>query len=894
LKSNLRLRIDHYLRKRRKGLLKLDGTLKKYPDIIHLVTQRPVNLSKVSHELIYLKKKLGAGWVSEVENLIQELLAKKKCITDAANIHVSLVRALATIDVERAIEIGLKYVYETNDERVMKTTVNLLLSLRKKQQAWNLLQSFNDSKWSIDKREEIMRKDGLSEDYERNYLDLIGRNELEIDHKPSVLIYGDLDTNIIDGSSVWLMSIAQTFMDTDVSVHLLLKSNIKRKVLLNPLLGSVDIKIIEPKHFGIQEDKISAEDAIQLIEILDGIYGGYKSIILRGLEVNSFSLGKKSFWKRVYPYLTDYYFIDIDGSRKNKPQTDVLIPDLAKFVGGFFVQTQQIKEDLSKQFGVPLDKMLLLPPMIPDVEDVEFGRKMIDKIKIGYSGKIAPLWGITELIRSTESMEDFEIHIIGDKVHSNTPDYPNFYSEIISLLENSPHVIWHGGMKRSEALDVMREMDVAWCYRSPLLESNTLEISTKLIENTRQGIPSIVTRNSLNEELFGIDYPLFVSDAKEIGTLLEGLIPIIETIDFEKYSIQSKANQITNIRETIISPFIDNLFSDQDEEPKRIVLNGHDLKFIGEFESYLKLKGHLVKRDKWGWGEPLDLDRSKCLVKWGEVVFSEWGLANSVWYSNNVTDEQTHIVRIHLQEVNERARVFPINIETEGVNKFVFVAEHVRSEAIELFDWDSEKTTVIPNFVDVDRLGQEKLPSANKTLGIIGIVPQRKRLDRALNLISKLAAKDPSWKLIIKGKNPRDIEFMKAPNRASEMIYYEEQFRRMENNPILKSAVTWDEYSISLSSWYRKIGFVLSPSDFESFHYSIADGVASGATPVVWPWDGAKEIYTDDWVVANTDEAYDKIQSSLTNSVSALENREIINNKYGLDAVFLQLENTMW
>ena len=135
---------------------------------------------------------------------------------------------------------------------------------------------------------------------------------------------------------------------------------------------------------------------------------------------------------------------------------------------------------------------------------------------------------------------------------------------------------------------------------------------------------------------------------------------------------------------------------------------------------------------------------------------------------------------------------------------------------------------------------------------------------------------------------------MKAPNRASEMIHYEEQFRRMENNPILKSAVTWDEYSISLSSWYRKIGFVLSPSDFESFHYSIADGVASGATPVVWPWDGAKEIYTDDWVVANTDEAYDKIQSSLTNSVSALENREIINNKYGLDAVFLQLENTMW
>lgn len=894
MKSNFRVRIDHYLRKRRKGLLNLDGNLKKYPQLINFATQRPVKLTKISHEIISLKKKMGAGWVDEVEKLVQELLAKKKCTTDAANIHVSLVRALATIDVERAIEIGLKYVYETNDERVMKSTVNLLLSLRKKQQAWNLLQSFNDSKWSIDKREEIMRKDGLSEDYERNYLDLIGRNELEIDHKPSVLIYGDLDTNIIDGSSVWLMSLAQTFIDTDVSVHLLLKSNIKRKVLLNPLLGSVDIKIIEPKHFGIQEDKISAEDAIQLIEILDGIYGGYKSIILRGLEVNSFSLGKKSFWKRVYPYLTDYYFIDIDGTRKNKPQTDVLIPDLTKFVGGFFVQTQQIKDDLSKQFGVPLDKMLLLPPMIPDVEDVEFGRKMIDKIKIGYCGKIAPLWGITELIRSTESQEDFEIHIIGDKVHANTPEYPNFYSEIMPLLENSPHVIWHGGMKRSDALDVMSQMDVAWCYRSPLLESNTLEISTKLIENTRQGIPSIVTRNGLNEELFGTDYPLFVSDAKEIGNLLEGLVPIIETIDFENYSIQCNDNQISSIREKVISPFIVSLFSNQADEPKRIVLNGHDLKFVGEFESYLKSRGHLVRRDKWGWGEPLDLDRSKSLVKWAEIVFSEWGLANSVWYSNNLSHEQTHIVRIHLQEVNERARIFPTNIETKGVDKFVFVAEHVQSEAIKLFDWNPASTIVIPNFVDVDRLNQAKLPSANKTLGIIGIVPQRKRLDRALNLISRLASTDPSWKLIIKGKNPRDIEFMKAPNRSNEMKYYDEQFKRIENDPILNSAVKWDEYSISLSSWYRKIGFVLSPSDFESFHYSIADGVASGSIPVVWPWDGAKEIYTEDWVVTNTDEASNLIQSSITDSEIISSNREIINNKYGLEVIFSQLENTMW
>ena len=110
----------------------------------------------------------------------------------------------------------------------------------------------------------------MSDDYERNYLELIGRNELEIDHKPSVIIYGDLDTNIIDGSSVWLMSLCEAFTQTDVSVHLLLKSDISREIFVKPLIDTLDIKIIEPKHFGIQDGKISAEDAINLIEILMG------------------------------------------------------------------------------------------------------------------------------------------------------------------------------------------------------------------------------------------------------------------------------------------------------------------------------------------------------------------------------------------------------------------------------------------------------------------------------------------------------------------------------------------------------------------------------------------------------------------------------------------------
>ena len=867
--------------------------MKSYPKLIFLATERPVNLPNISHELLKIKKENPTSWISIIEDIIEQLLDMKKCKTDAANIHVSLLRALSTQDVEQAVEIGLKYVDRTKDERTMKTTVNLLLSLRRNQDAWELLQSFNDSKWSLDKREEILRKDGLTDDYENNFLDLIGRNELEIDHRPAILIYGDVNMNIIDGSSVWLASIAEAFADTNVEIHLLLKNNIERDILLQPLNKYGEIKIIEPKHFGIKHSKISPEEAVQLIEILDGIYGGYRSIIIRGLDVATNVLGKKSLWKRVYPYLTDYYFIKNDGKRINKVNTEEIIPDLGKFAGGFLIQTKQIMDDLEESFGINPNDMTLLPPMIPDIGIEEKENDMISLVKIGYSGKIAPLWGITELINSTRDRENIEIHIIGDKIHSNTAEYPNFVEEVTSLLEDSQHVIWHGGMSRTESIEIMKNMDVSWCYRSPILESNTLELSTKLIENTRLGIPSIVTRNQLNEEFFGNNYPLFVSNAREIESLLIGIDEILENFDYSDFSEKSTEYQISNVRKNRIIPFIDDLFKNENMDSKRIVLNGHDLKFIGEFESYLKIKGHQVKRDNWGWGEPLDIERSKSLLKWADVIFSEWGLANSVWYSNNKNAQQKHVVRIHLQEINERAKGFPLNIESTGVDNFIFVAEHVRDVAISEFNWEENKCLMIPNFVDVDRLNQDKLKSSKRTIGIIGVVPQRKRLDRALNLMKIILMKDPSWKLVIKGKDPRNIEFMKAPNRAKEMEYYKDQFNRIESDPILKKSVSWDGYSTSIASWYRKIGFVLSPSDFESFHYSIADGVSSGAIPVIWPWEGAKEIYTGDWLIQNTEDAADYILNADSGQNVIESNRQLIKDRYGTNFVFSELEKLM-
>ena len=318
------------------------------------------------------------------------------------------------------------------------------------------------------------------------------------------------------------------------------------------------------------------------------------------------------------------------------------------------------------------------------------------------------------------------------------------------------------------------------------------------------------------------------------------------------------------------------------------------MKFIGEFESHLKRLGHLVKRDRWEWADPIDGRRSTLLVSWGEIIFSEWGLGNAVWYSQHIQEHQHHVIRIHLQEINQRARRFPPNIDVDNVDNIIVVAEHVRQEAVELFSWQNVRTSTLPNYVDVDRHEGVKISTAAKTLGIIGIVPQRKRFDRALDVLEILKSHDDEWRLIVKGKQPHDIPFMHGPSRREELQWYDRQYDRLAPSSDLKKSVIFEGYTTTIASWYRKIGYILSPSEFESFHFSIADGVSSGSYPVIWPWEGATDIYPKTWTIKDSKEAAKKIlKHSRGQDKREVTRREFIRENYGMQNVFARLRETI-
>src|SRR5699024_4492557 len=83
----------------------------------------------------------------------------------------------------------------------------------------------------------------------------------------------------------------------------------------------------------------------------------------------------------------------------------------------------------------------------------------------------------------------------------------------------------------------------------------------------------------------------------------------------------------------------------------KVLVAGHDLKFIQFYIKHLTKSGHEVKIDKWENHLGHNLEQSFELLNWAEIIFCEWGLGNSIFYSQNKRVNQKLIVRLHRQEL---------------------------------------------------------------------------------------------------------------------------------------------------------------------------------------------------------------------------------------------------
>ena len=315
---------------------------------------------------------------------------------------------------------------------------------------------------------------------------------------------------------------------------------------------------------------------------------------------------------------------------------------------------------------------------------------------------------------------------------------------------------------------------------------------------------------------------------------------------------------------------------------RNLLVVGHDLKFLEPGFAYFENAGFSTSVDLWTGHNQHDAERSEALLADADIVFCEWGLGNAAWYSQRIKAKQGFIVRVHAQELS---LPYLKTIKFGKQSKMVFVGELIRQTAIRSFSIPSGHSLVIPNMVLTNDLRRPKRGNATHRLGFAGIVPQSKRLDRALDLLEAVLKHDPTYQLSIAGKMPWQYSWM--ANRNDEMTFYYKQLARVDDiNKAHPGAVSFEGHIDDMAGWYASVGHVLSVSDHESFHLTIADGAASSASPHILWWPGSDLIYPRDWIWANEK---DIVQAILDEKPSGTSAHSVALANWDIDLVMQQL-----
>lgn len=323
------------------------------------------------------------------------------------------------------------------------------------------------------------------------------------------------------------------------------------------------------------------------------------------------------------------------------------------------------------------------------------------------------------------------------------------------------------------------------------------------------------------------------------------------------------------------------------EPAKTVVIAGHDLKFIKPFYPYFTKAGMRLLLDFWNGHSQHNETASKRLIRQADTVFCEWMLGNAIWYGKNKREGQKLVGRLHAQEL--RSALFE-KVPFEAFETVIFVGPHMLRQAIARRPALKNNGVVIYNGVDVEALRAVPRKSTNgKVLGLVGIVPQSKRLDRALDILKELRREDAGYTLRVKGKRPEEFPWML--NRPEEMAWYEEQYRRLEEDPLLNGAVFFDPQGNDMPEWYSGIDYILSVSDHESFHLAVAEGAAAGCQPIVLSWEGADEIYPIEWINFSNKNALEKIKKCLVNYYKS---RDVFINDFSINLVYKKIVNTLF
>lgn len=683
------------------------------------------------------------------------------------------------------------------------------------------------------------------------------------------IVYAAVDLNLIDGSSTWLTAVSDVLSrNPDNRVCVPLRTDLQNRRLVGTLDGRANVTLVNPfapdgellptDYPRPAKPRLSPEEAEARILEIDRKFQA--DFIITRDEITSERIALNPVLTgRHVAYMTNLH--GCEGERADR---------IRRIVAGsrtILCQTHLVAADLKAIVpDIPDSKIILLPPIVPDVNDFQPRQAASRNPTLVYAGKFSPSYYSIETlsafsnIRASNPLARFMV--LGDKFH-NHPPVDDFEQRVRAGLDGSG-VDWLGAASREMVQQRLQQADIGASWRDAEM-ARSPEISTKVLEYASAGLPILLRRGALYEDLFGHDYAGFVETADDFVRAFNRL-----SSDAGLYS-ETSSISVHNARQfsmDAVSARLNAAFRSQMQsgtspsreistpmaKKKRLVIAGHKLNFVEPLIDYFRSTNQYeIELDEWKNHTVHDEARSRELVDWADAIFCEWCLGNAVWYSNNKRADQKLVVRLHAQEMG---LAYKNEMNWERVDSLISISPQNHGILLKDHAAYRDKISLIFNCFPTTDFHRPKAEDARFNLGLVGFVPKIKRADLAVDLLKRLKAHDDRFHLFILGKQPEEYAWMLK--REDEMRWYAD-VRESIKREGFEQSVTFDPFTDDPAAWYAKIGFLLSVSDHEGSHQAVAEGMASGARPIMRDWFGADMLYPPEHVFENMDAATEMV-----------------------------------
>ena len=330
---------------------------------------------------------------------------------------------------------------------------------------------------------------------------------------------------------------------------------------------------------------------------------------------------------------------------------------------------------------------------------------------------------------------------------------------------------------------------------------------------------------------------------------------LIENSEFIDNSIFNQ--RISDLYDTLIEK---NFADFKVKKKKRLLINGYDLKFTKEIAECLSDKYEILF-DEWTGHNKHDERKSRKLLEWADIIWCEWMLGNAVWYTKYKKTYQVLFIRMHRFEIT---RDFYKDVEHSNVDFYTTVGSYFYEKFIEVMNINRRKCYMIPNAINFEAYSKNKEPNFRKNIALVGSLPKRKGLDKAIEILKNLPQ---DYQLYILGKKYTELNWIIS--NKEEFNYYENVEKTITENNL--------DHRVHYLGWVntkealKNIGYVLSVSDDEeypeSFHLAPLEGLASGALCCCLNWRGVEYVYPNELIMNSTDEISEFIIKTSTDEI---------------------------